>query len=128
MNEEEIQKSHLFCDLKPTHIAIDFGRWFCQNQVPISRNHGLQPTGGQTDSVCQKAPRMWRQNSSGNAARTDRVSAAVPWSRASRFNARLCTFSVVPPFAYKYPGISRAQGRRVWRRFVGLFLLHVCSF
>jgi len=28
-NEEEAQKSHLFGDLKPTKIAIDFGRRIC---------------------------------------------------------------------------------------------------
>ena len=36
--EEESQKSHLFGDLKPIRIAIDFGRTICQNRVHISRN------------------------------------------------------------------------------------------
>jgi len=30
-NEEEAQKSHLFGDLKPTKIVIDFGSRICQN-------------------------------------------------------------------------------------------------
>ena len=33
-----------------------------------------------------------------------RVSAALVWSRARRFIARLCTCTLVPSFAYKYPG------------------------
>ena len=45
-NEEEAQKSHLFGDLKPTHIAIDLGGWIYQNQVPISRKQDVQQIGG----------------------------------------------------------------------------------
>ena len=35
--------------VKHTDLAIDFGRWFYQNQVTISRNQELQPIGGKTD-------------------------------------------------------------------------------
>jgi len=37
-NEEEAQKSHLFGDLKPRKIAIDFGRRICQNWLHIFKN------------------------------------------------------------------------------------------
>jgi len=41
------------------------------------------------------------------------VFAAMSWIRALWFDARLRTDSLVPCFAYKYPGISRAQGEGV---------------
>jgi len=60
-NEEEVQKSYLFGDLKPIRIAIDFGRRICQNRVHISRNQQYIPTRGQTNSMWQKAPRARHQ-------------------------------------------------------------------
>ena len=44
--------------------------------------------------------------------RKSRVFMALLWSRAPRFDARLRTVPLVPPFAYKYPGISRARGEK----------------
>jgi len=46
-----------------------------------------------------------------------RVSAALVWSRALRFDARLRTLSLVPLFTYKYPGISRAPERSFLEEF-----------
>ena len=40
-----------------------------------------------------------------------RVFAALVWSRAPRFDARLCTGPLVPPFVYKIPEIFRAERR-----------------
>ena len=43
--------------------------------------------------------------------------AALLWSREPRFDARLRTVPLVPPFAYKYPEIFRARGGEVLRSF-----------
>jgi len=56
MKRRRSPKSNLFGDLKPTHIAIDFGGWIWQNRVLISKIQKVQPIGGQTDSMWQKAP------------------------------------------------------------------------
>ena len=48
----------------------------------------------------------------GGAAR-----AALVWSSVPIFDARLRTCTLVPPFAYKRPGISRTQGEEVLRSF-----------
>ena len=44
-----------------------------------------------------------------------RVAAAVPWSRASRFNARPHMLPLVPPMTYKYPRLARFPERRGFR-------------
>jgi len=54
-----------------------------------------------------------------------RVFAALMWSRALRFDARLRTRSLVPPFAYKYPGIFRAQRRSFEESFRVSFSVYV---
>ena len=46
--------------------------------------------------------------------------AALVWSRAPRFDALLCTYILMPPFAYKSPGISRAEGGVVFRVFFSI--------
>ena len=58
------------------------------------------------------------------SVKSQRAAVLVPrarclYGRASRFDAQLCTLSLVPPFSYKYHGIFRAQGEGVFRRFLG---------
>jgi len=50
-NEEETQKSHLFGDLKPKKIAIDFGWRICQNGEKKIRNQGVYLMEGHTDKT-----------------------------------------------------------------------------
>jgi len=40
-----------------------------------------------------------------------RISAAMVWSRVPGFDARLHTRTLVPNFAYKYPGVFQSTGR-----------------
>ena len=46
-----------------------------------------------------------------------RVSTALVWSHAPRFDARLRIVSLVPPFTSKYPGIFRAGEEEFLRSF-----------
>ena len=98
----------------PTNIAINLGGQFRQNQLPKSGFQEVHPTGGQEESVQQAAPHealeeLWK--------RVLPCSASLVWSRAPRFDACLHTCTMVPPFAYKSPGISRTKRGKVLRSF-----------